>query len=125
MRYLLHVRTVIEGFMPFDDFFDGVADVPARPPAKIATRFTAIEFEVSCFMRLRLAVDCPGCALAPALGQAFNDPLYRFDIVIVWAKIPAFCVMGAFRMQFFCQHQITAQGFEYVLPGANRMRAAD
>src|SRR4051812_17982438 len=88
-------------------------------------RFGTVEFQVVSFMRLRCAILFPACALAPGLRDAFDDPAYRFGVMVVWSEIPASRIVRSVRKQFFSQCQVTGERFQHMLPRACRSGVGD
>src|SRR5260370_8270254 len=74
---------------------------------------------------MRAGVGCPGKPLAPEFRAAFDHPTHRLGIPFSRSKIPAFREARAILPEFFREKQVTAEGFEHMLPRAHGFRISN
>ncbi len=67
---------------------------------------------------VELPVRCPAAGL-PGGGKALDEPLDGSGVLVVGTEAPGFGEGGAFGVEPFRQEQVTGQGFQDVLPGAD------
>jgi len=88
--------------------------------------FGAIELQIMRFVQIGgRGIDAVSRTVAPDPGQIVDDPRHRFGIVVVRAEVPAFSVLSTFGVELFGKRQIARERFEHMLPGPDRIRAAD
>src|SRR5260370_9302913 len=74
---------------------------------------------------MRVGVGFPGKTLAPEFRAAFDHPTHRLGIPFSRSKIPAFREARAILPEFFREKQVTAEGFEHMLPRTHGCRISN
>ena len=122
---LPHVGAGAALLSPVHDEAEGIVQAQGGLPAEAGASLGDVELEVVGLVGMLVGVGDPTGSPAPKFRGLFDDPAHRARILIIRPKIPAFGVGGAVLIKPFGQQEIAAQGFQYMLPGANGVGVAD
>src|SRR5882762_5067985 len=99
--------------------------IPSGFPPQLQLRFGTVEAQILGLVRMGTVIEMPGQTWAPQLSETFkqcgNGQIFRF----VGTKIPAFRKPFRVLPEFLSESQVSRQGFEYMLPGADGLRMPD